>query len=392
MNLSLKDPKLSALNQSIEHPTVPSPMPTHVGLDPIAVCQEIIAKNSKSFSFASRFLPPSARADAAVLYAWCRRVDDAVDEVSPELAPHSLKRLQTELDLIYSDHKKNDAQSIIDTDPVLSGFEELVNRCRIPKYYPQELLEGMLMDVEETQYDTLEQLYLYCFRVASVVGLMMCHILKIRDESSLKNAAHLGVAMQLTNICRDVSEDWGRSRLYLPRELLIKGSSNQINTGYDVTEPSLKSDPSSIISGKSGLRFDRLALPPMMVKPARYAIHELLSRADLHYNKGYAGLSSLPGRARFAIRAAGMIYQDIGRIIREHECDPNQPRAITSKSRKLSLAAVALLKYGLHNFSDILRRLFRKPSSFTVPRHTLLFEDFIVDHDRERKAHRELQK
>ena len=80
------------------------------------------------------------------------------------------------------------------------------------------------MDVKNITYESLSELYQYCFRVASVVGLMMCHILKIRDDRSLFNAAHLGIAMQLTNICRDVSEDWSRERLYLPRELLTSSS------------------------------------------------------------------------------------------------------------------------------------------------------------------------
>lgn len=339
------------------------------------LCQHIIAANSKSFSFAAQFLPRHARTDASILYAWCRRVDDAVDEVDAAEAPLALEILQLELDAIYS----STGAPLIAHDPILIAFKDVIHRHSIPKYYPQELLKGMEMDVKNITYESLSELYQYCFRVASVVGLMMCHILKIRDDRSLFNAAHLGIAMQLTNICRDVSEDWSRERLYLPRELLTSSS-----LSVEEHQKTMRTDESSVSSVPStrsrGQRFHRLDLPILMREPARRAIHELLRLADIHYRSGYQGIKSLPLRAGFAIQAAGMIYQDIGRIIRENECDPNQPRAITSKPRKVYLALLSLSWCALMSSWRGFRSVFRRQKAHAhTPAFTLQFDELYSD-------------
>ncbi len=316
------------------------------------LCQAIIEKNSKSFAFASRFLPKSARADASVLYAWCRYVDDAIDEVPNSEMPQALSQLYLELEHIYSaDHRFEGSESTLkqhiiltnaidEKSMVLKAFKQLVQKHQIPKQYPLALLDGMRMDVEAKQYVELSDLYLYCYRVASVVGLMMCYILQVKESEALLKAAYLGLAMQLTNICRDVSEDWGRGRLYLPLSLLCSGSSAplMINTSL----PKLtKQQPKST----KQKRFEQSEIPSLLVEPIQIVTSDLLKLADSFYQKGFSGLKYLPWQSSLAIHAAGLIYQDIGRVLISQSCHPNRPRAITSKGRKLLLSLKSLL-YG----------------------------------------------
>src|SRR5690606_34011223 len=159
-----------------------------------------IARHGKSLALASRILPPTQRDCAAVVYAWCRRADDAIDLVPREEQPIALRRLREELDRIYLGEVMG--------DPTLAAFSDVVNRCAIPSRYPSELLDGMEMDAVGHSYGSWDDLLLYCYRVASTVGLMMCHVMGVRSDEALPHAVDLGVAMQLTNIARDVKEDW----------------------------------------------------------------------------------------------------------------------------------------------------------------------------------------
>lgn len=271
-----------------------------------ALAQQSIHLHSKSFSLASRLLPPGARHDAVVLYAYCRRADDAIDLVAPEVQPAALAELRRELDAIYA----GEAQA----DPILREFSRLVGERGLPRVYPEELIEGMAMDVRGTFYADPQVLLQYCYRVASVVGLMMCHVMGVREDRALPHAAHLGIGMQLTNICRDVLEDWERGRLYLPATLLAKHGVPDLH--------------------------DALGGPlPEAARPAIAAVTaELLELADRYYASGDAGLEYLQPRCAFAVRAARSIYADIGREVRGQGCDPLAGRAHVSKLRKLWLA------------------------------------------------------
>lgn len=269
-----------------------------------------IEQHSKSFSFASRLLPAAIRRDAVVLYAWCRRADDVVDEaVDHAEAAKALDRLEGELASLYRGEKQ--------ADPLLEAFRELVERRRMPGHYARELLAGMRMDLEGTRYDDTATLDLYCWRVAGVVGLMMCHVMGVSDERALAQASHLGMAMQLTNICRDVGEDWERGRLYLPDDLLAR-------------------------HGLSGLS-DRLgrAIPPDAAQKLPIAVRALLDRADGLYRSGRAGLPALPWRCAVAIAAAAAVYADIGTSLERQGFDPLRGRAHTTKARKILLAVRA---------------------------------------------------
>jgi phytoene synthase len=265
----------------------------------------VIAHHARSFSFASRLLPWPVRRDAVVLYAWCRRADDAVDEASsPEAARAELERLEAELASVG----RGEPQS----EPLLEAFAELVVRRAMPLDYPRELLAGMRMDLEGTHYADFATLDLYCWRVAGVVGLMMCHVMGVATPVALQQAAHLGMAMQLTNICRDVAEDWQRGRLYLPNELLIQYGLGGLDRQLEGPIPSSS------------------ALPE--------AVRALLARADRLYTSGKQGLDALPWRCAVAIAAAAAIYADIGKALAAQGYDPNRGRAHTTSGRKLWLA------------------------------------------------------
>lgn len=295
-----------------------STAPATFTVDAIAQCSETIREHSKSFALASRLLPQPARDEAVVLYAWCRYADDAVDEAPPGEAPGALARLERELDGIYAGESQ--------TDVVLAAFQQLVERRTIPRAYPAALLAGMRMDVEGARYDDEEALLLYCYRVASVVGLMMCHVMGVRGDAkaqaiALQQACHLGLAMQITNICRDVAEDWGRGRRYLPADAVARA-------GLDPA-------PEAPAEGAD--------LPDAYRAPLSTVIDRLLRRADTFYASSDRGLLALPWQSALAVGAARWVYRDIGRVLQGWDCDPGRGRAYTSKGRKFVLVGRSLL-------------------------------------------------
>ena len=200
----------------------------------LATCRQVIAVHSKSFALASRLLPTDLRDHAAVVYAWCRHADDAVDLVPAAEQPAALTRLREELDGVYAGEPQ--------TDQVLGAFQQAIQLWGIPREYPEELLAGMQMDATDTTYDSMDRLLQYCFRVAGTVGLMMCHVLGVQEEVAVRHAAHLGMAMQLTNICRDVAEDWERGRLYIPDPLLDECGAAGLRAGHSAA-PSVACSP-----------------------------------------------------------------------------------------------------------------------------------------------------
>ena len=267
---------------------------------PNRLARQILAHHSKSFAFAGRLLPAWCRDDAAALYDWCRRCDDAVDVPRDELTPaRAVAQLRDELDRIYG--------AGVESDPTLAGFQEVVRRHAIPRRYAEDLVDGMAMDVGAVRYHTFDRLLLYCYRVAGTVGLMMAHIMGVRDRAALRRAVDLGIAMQLTNICRDVAEDAARDRVYLPTELLEACR--------------WPGDP----NGETGR-----------------TVAELLRRADDFYASADRGLSALPVRCAIGIRAARLIYAEIGRVIARRRFDTRARRAVVSRRRKGWLALRAL--------------------------------------------------
>ncbi len=273
--------------------------------DAALICARTLAHHSKSFALAGRLLPEQQRRDAAVLYTYCRLVDDSIDLVAAEAQAGALANLERALDSVYRGEAQQDIR--------LQAFQELVQRRRLPREYPQQLLAGMGMDSSGTEYRSLNELLLYCYRAAGVVGLMMAHVLGLRDARALRNAAHLGMAMQLTNICRDVAEDWQRGRLYLPLGMLQE------------------SGPAALSGPCTG------SLPRAARESVAIVTRRLLNEADRFYRSGDAGLLALPWRAAFSIRAARLIYSAIGRRILRADYEPYAMRAVVPRSQKLHL-------------------------------------------------------
>lgn len=287
------------------------------------LCARTLAAHSKSFALAGRLLGERARRDAAVLYSYCRSVDDAIDDCAGPAQLAALAELERTLDSVYRGEPQRDVR--------LRAFQELVVRCALPREYPEALLAGMAMDTEGVKYETLDDLLLYCHRVAGVVGLMMCHVLGVSDARALRNAAHLGIAMQLTNICRDVAEDWQRGRLYLPLSLLRERGEGAL-TGISVGPMRHAARPS-----------------------VRAVVRVLLAEAERFYRSSDEGMQALPWRAAFSIRAARLIYAAIGERILRRNFDALAQRAVVPLSTKLRL----VLKAALYTFSELPKRLFR---------------------------------
>lgn len=267
-------------------------------LSVIEYSKEAIRKGSKSFSLASRFFNKKEFESAVQIYAWCRYCDDAIDEGQADLSDLHLLRMKTFQE---------------SNEPAFTGFKEIRKTYSIPDYYPSELLEGMRMDIEKHNYRTIHELSQYCYRVAGTVGLMMTHVMGLYDEKALKHAAHLGMAMQLTNICRDVKEDFERGRIYLPSDLL---TIQEINT-------------------------EQLLDPTNRGKIFEIQKH-LLSKAEEFYHIGEEGIYYLPFKSSLAVCIALNLYREIGREILRRGPAAIESRTVISKKQKFKLIIKSL--------------------------------------------------
>jgi phytoene synthase len=282
------------------------------GREALRECRRILEHNSKSFAMAAKLLPPASRDEAAAVYAFCRRVDDAIDDAPPSEQSAALSKLYRELDRVYSDEPLD--------EPALAAFQVVVRQRAIPLRYPSELIEGMAMDVRNTRYRSLDNLLLYCHCVAGVVGLMMCHVFGLTSDRALRNAAQLGIAMQLTNICRDVAEDWRLGRVYLPSDMLLAAGATELG------QPGVDAFPSDARN----------------VQALRVVTRQLLAEADRYYASADRGIPALPFRAGLAVRAARRLYHAIGLQVAAQDHDPRRGRAVVPTERKLQLLGKAV--------------------------------------------------
>jgi 15-cis-phytoene synthase len=269
------------------------------GEDDLARCTALLRAGSRTFSAASRLLPRRVREPTAALYAFCRTADDAVD--AQGATPRAIDHLRERIARVYEGRALD--------GPVERAFGAAVERFALPRALPEALAEGMRWDLEGRRYRTLDDLHGYSARVAGSVGVMMTLVMGRRAPDVLARACDLGVAMQLTNIARDVGEDARRGRIYLPTEWLAEAGL----------------DPDAFLAAP---RFD--ARLGRVVARALAAAESLYARAD-------AGVPALPRDCRAAIRAARLVYADIGRVIAAAGHDSVARRAVVSTPRKLWL-------------------------------------------------------
>lgn len=267
----------------------------------LQACVAMMQSGSKTFFAASRLLPLRVRTHAIALYAFCRVTDDLIDERPIELAPEAVSELHRRLDAIYRGEPGNAIE-----DQALSL---VVQEVQLPRLWLDGLIEGFAWDAQGKACDTLSDLHHYAVRVAGTVGTMMCWIMGQRDAVTLSRACELGVAMQLTNIARDIGEDARKGRTYVPREWFRQ----------------------------EGLDANDWVKNPVFTPQVARLTQRLLDHADGIYAQAQAGIASLPADCRAAIHAANLIYAEIGHQLRREGLDSVNHRTVVSPSRKMVL-------------------------------------------------------
>lgn len=266
-------------------------------------CRERLRGGSRSFHAASLLLPARIRTPASALYAFCREADDLIDSSGRE-AGDALALLRERLDRIYRGCPEDRVAD--------RAFALVTQQYAIPRGLPEALLEGFGWDADARRYETIDDLERYGARVAGSVGVMMCLVMERRDPPTLARAADLGIAMQLTNICRDVGEDARAGRVYLPLTWLRE----------------------------VGIHAGRLIERPSFTPALGAVIRRVLNHADMLYRRSAPAVAALPLSCWPAIHAARVLYAEIGREIERQDCDSISRRAVVSPRRK----AVALLR------------------------------------------------
>lgn len=255
----------------------------------------VLARQAKTFHWAGRFLPAGVLDDAALVYAFCRLVDDTADEAAdPVSAAAALDRLRDEL------------RGAAPARPLVAAFRAAAARLELPLASAEELIRGVRSDLGAVCVADDAELVRYCYRVASTVGLMMCAVLGVRRAEALPHAVDLGVAMQLTNIARDVAEDAARGRVYLPALRLRRAGV----------------EPAELLAGTADAR--RVAV----------VVAEVLALADAYYRSGDGGMRDIPARYRPAILVASRTYRAIGLRLRRRACDALAGRVVVPWTEK----------------------------------------------------------
>lgn len=262
-----------------------------------------LKRHSATFHFAARFLSARSHEMAANLYALCREIDDLADRGAPaKSARPALIELRQALRARQGAH------------PLVARALALRPAINIDVLI--ELVDGVIQDTGRVRLQSEAELLRYCYRVAGAVGLLMCDIFGAHDQRARHHAVDLGIAMQLTNICRDICEDARAGRRYLPADLVGALS------------------PAALLKPNAGQR-----------SRIKEVTAHLLAEADMRYESGFIGLPFLPLRARLAIYIAGLSYQAIGGIIAGRGYDIWLARAHTSKRQKRLIAARAVIRF-----------------------------------------------
>lgn len=268
---------------------------------------EATARGSKSFFFATRFFPPDLAASAHAVYWFCRTTDDIVDE-NPDQAAAGRELEQ------WRDALKGALAGHTAAPVILRHFATACELHSIPAEYAFELIEGMRMDLDRVRYRNFDELRLFCYRVASTVGLMMSHVIGYEGDA-LPYAEELGIAMQLTNILRDVGEDLGRGRVYLPTEELAA-------FGYP------EADLHAAVRSSEFIRLMQFQA----------------DRARHYYSRSMPAIAMLRPEGRFAVEIAARVYRGILDRIEAMDYDVFHRRAVVPAWRKYGITAQALAR------------------------------------------------
>lgn len=265
--------------------------------------RQITAYFAKRFSLSAAMLPLEKRWATYAVYGFCRYADNLIDKRRDRTVAEILREvefLEAELRTAYRTGESE--------HPILRPFIIIAQRHGIPLEYPLDLLRGVQMDIQITRYQNFEELYVFCYRVAAVVGLMMTHLLGYKNETAFVHAEKLGVAMQLTNILRDVQEDKEMGRIYLPLEEF---------RAYGCTENHV---------------FEERMTPTF-----RELMKFQVERAYSYYQAANAGISMLAPDSRFAIYSASRIYRGILKRLEARDYNPFLGRVYVPKHRKLGI-------------------------------------------------------
>jgi phytoene synthase len=270
-------------------------------------CRRVTRRHARSFYLASFFLPRQKRDAPYALYAFCRRMDDTVDGSTspPDAIRSAVARLESRVDEVYAGR--------VPEVPGGKALASVVGRYAIPEYAFRELARGVLQDLEVSRYATVAELCGYAHRVAGVVGVMMAHVFGATSPAALEAAEALGQAMQLTNILRDVAEDWRASRLYLPLECLTRFGLGEADVALGCVD-------------------DRW----------RELLRHEIGRARAYYARAALGLPLLPDDgSRLTVAAMARLYGGILREIERCDYDVFAARRSVPTPRKLKLLFAA---------------------------------------------------
>ena len=270
-------------------------------MTPHEYCQQKAAQSGSSFYYSFLFLPEERRRAIIALYAFCREVDDVVDETSDDaVARTKLGWWRREVESIYHGRPQH---------PVARALAEFVEPYGLQEARFQEVIDGMAMDLEYNAYPDFEALQVYCHRVAGVVGILSAQIFGFEDDRTLEYAADLGLALQLTNIVRDVGEDARRNRIYLPL--------------HDMAEFGVTSD--DIAKRRESESFRKL-------------MDFQIARADSYYDRALGKLPPADRKAQRPGLVMAAIYRTLLREIRNDGAHVLTRRVALTPIRKLWIA------------------------------------------------------
>ncbi|NTV92520.1 MAG: phytoene/squalene synthase family protein [Chlorobiaceae bacterium] len=271
-------------------------------------CRQISKHHAKTFYLASLFLPKKQQNPIFAMYALLRTVDDLVDLAEDKLTNGQITR--DEINRLLEEWKirlRNCYAGQPGSDPIMTAWYDTIQHYSIPLELPLDLIDGVAMDIEFKPFETFDDLYVYCYKVASVVGLMTSEIFGYTNKDALQHAIELGIAMQLTNILRDIGEDIDRGRIYLPREDLRR---------FSYTEK----------------EFMQKKMNGNFLELMKFQIN----RARQYYRYSEKGIPMLEKNSRFAVMISSLNYSNILNAIEENNYDVFSQRAYRSFYQKIS--------------------------------------------------------